>query len=81
MVPLPGTPKVVVAGNRTGALARRSYGVVTQINWALCPSGRIEAHPASLPGFYDGTTLPGLFDCPPFTHGKHLGVATMGFAP
>ena len=37
------TPKAVVPGNRTGALTRRGYGVVMQINWALCPFGRTEA--------------------------------------
>ncbi len=64
------TPKVVVPGDRTGALTRSGCGVVMQINWALCPFGPIEPPPANLPGFYDGTTLAGLFGCPPFTHGS-----------
>ncbi len=67
-------PEGVVPGNRTGALTRRGYGVVMQINWVLCPFGRIAAPPANLPGFYDGTTLPGLFGCPPFTHGSTSAV-------
>ena len=67
-------PEGVVPGDRTGALTRRGYGVVMQINWALCPFGRIAAPPANLPGFYDSTTLPGLFGCPPSTHGSTSAV-------
>ena len=63
------TPKVVVPGDRTGALTRKGCGVVMQINWKLCPFGPIEAPPANLPGFYDGTTHPGWCGCAPFTHG------------
>ena len=68
------TPKVVVPGDRTGALTRSGCGVVMQINRARCPFGPIEPPPANLPGFYDGTTLPGLFGCPPFTHGSTSAV-------
>ena len=68
------TPKVVVPGDRTGALTRSGCGVVMQINRARCPIGPIEPPPANLPGFYDGTTLSGLFLYPQSTHGSTSAV-------
>ena len=54
-------PEGVVPGNRTGALTRRGYGVVMQINWVLCPFGRTEAPTATSPGFTTAQPFQGGF--------------------